>query len=229
LYEFTLNPFDDGMKWLNSGRSIEPILRTPLADWPQGTKWEYNNINSELLGLVLERAFGMRYSELLRERLWLPMGGERALVHTDSPGGRAFTSCCLAAPAMDWVRVGMLLLNKGVVNGKRLVTAGWIEEMAQPSPAGSHYGYQVWLGYDDIPLGLSALGASAGSAGATATEAFAARDTWMTWGRGQQHVYVVPSADLVVVRLGPALGRQPITAGYDVPRLVNLALGGLQH
>jgi CubicO group peptidase (beta-lactamase class C family) len=229
LYEFTLNPFDDGMKWLNSGRSIEPILRTPLADWPQGTKWEYNNINSELLGMVLERAFGMRYSQLLRERLWLPMGGERALVHTDSPGGRAFTSCCLAAPAMDWVRIGMLLLNKGVVNGKRLLTADWIEEMAQPSPAGSHYGYQVWLGYDDIPLGLSGLGASAGSAGATATEAFAARDTWMTWGRGQQHVYVVPSADLIVVRLGPALGRQPITAGYDVPRLVNLALGGLQH
>ena len=89
-YAFTLNPFDDGMKWLNSGRSIEAILRTPLADWEPGTKWEYNNINSELLGIVLERLYGMRYSALLRERLWLPMGGERALIHTDSPGGRAF-------------------------------------------------------------------------------------------------------------------------------------------
>ncbi|MBT8423289.1 MAG: serine hydrolase, partial [Gammaproteobacteria bacterium] len=73
-YEFTLNPFDDGIRWLNSGRSIEPILRTPLADWAQGSKWDYNNINSELLGLVLERAYGQRYAEILRDKLWLPMG-----------------------------------------------------------------------------------------------------------------------------------------------------------
>jgi CubicO group peptidase (beta-lactamase class C family) len=226
-YNFTLNPFDDGLKWLNSGRSIEPILSTPLADWEQGSKWEYNNINSELLGIVLERAYGVRYSELLRDRLWMPMGGDNARVHTDSPGGLAYTSCCLAAPAMDWARIGMMLLNKGEVNGNRIVSEQWIEQMIQPSPAASFYGYQVWLGFDDPPLGLGDEGASAGSSGAIASEPFAARDTWMTWGRGQQHVYVVPSENLIVVRLGPALGRQPIKPGYDVPRLINLAVKGL--
>lgn len=226
-YAFTLNPFTDDLKWLNSGRSIEPILRTPLADWEPGTRYDYNNINSEVLGTILERAYGMRYAEILREKLWLPMGGERALVHTDSPGGRAFTSCCLAAPAMDWVRVGMLLLNRGEVNGRRLVSSEWIDAMRTPSPAASHYGYQVWLGYDDPPLGM-ANGASAGSSAAVATEPFLARDTWMTWGRGQQHVYVIPSEQLVIVRLGPALGRQPIKPGYDVPRLPNLAVADLR-
>lgn len=228
-YAFTLNPFDDGIRWLNSGRSIEPILRTPLADWEQGSRWDYNNINSELLGIVLERAYGMRYADILRDKLWLPMGGDVARVHLDSPGGLAYTSCCLAAPAMDWARIGMLLLNKGVVNGRRLVSEAWIDEMIKPFANGSFYGYQVWLGYDDPPLGLDSADASAGSSGAMATEAFAARDTWMTWGRGQQHVYVVPSRDLIVVRLGPALGRQPIKPGYDVPRLVNLAVRGLQQ
>ena len=228
-YEFTINPFSDGIKWLNSGRSIEPLLRAPLLEWEQGTQWDYNNLNSELLGLILERAYGRRYSEILRDKLWLPMGGERARVHTDSPGGLAFTSCCLAAPAMDWARVGMMLLNEGEVNGKRVVSAEWIREMIQPSPAASFYGYQVWLGYDEQPLGISEEDASAGSSGAIATEPFLARDTWMTWGRGQQHVYVVPSENLIVVRLGPALGRQPIKPGYDVPRLVNLAVAGLRQ
>lgn len=224
-YAFTLNPFDDGIKWLNSGRSIEPILRTPLADWEQGEKWDYNNINSELLGIALERVYGMRYSELLRDRLWLPMGGERALVHTDKPGGRAFTSCCLGAPAMDWVRVGMLLLNRGQVNGNRIVSAEWIDEMTTASPMAGFYGYQLWLGYDD-PVFPS--GQSAGSSGVIAPNPFLARDTYMTWGRGQQHVYVVPSQELIIVRLGPALGRQPIKPGYDIAYFVNTALRGLR-
>ncbi len=226
-YEFSLNPFDDGVKWLNSGRSIEAILRTPLADWEQGSQWDYNNINSELLGVVLERAYGKRYSELLRDKLWAPMGGERARVHTDSPGGRAYTSCCLAAPAMDWVRVGMMLLNKGEVNGHRVVSEQWIDEMIQPSQAASFYGYQVWLGAGAPPLGMDGYGEGRGSSGAIVTEPFAAQDTWMTWGRGQQHVYIVPSENLIVVRLGPALGREPIKPGYDVPRLINLAVRGL--
>ena len=226
-YGFKLNPFTDDLKWLNSGRSIEPILRTPLADWAPGTRWKYNDINAELLGIIVQRAYGRRYSELLEQRLWQPMGGDRARVHTDSPGGRAYTSCCLAAPAMDWARIGMLLLNRGVVNGQRLLSADWVDAMRAPSPAASHYGYQVWLGYDDRPLGTTAGEPSVGSSGAVATEPFVAPDTWLLLGRGQQHVFIVPSAELVVVRLGPALGMQPIKPGFDIPRLPNLAVAGL--
>ncbi|HJP39106.1 MAG: serine hydrolase [Gammaproteobacteria bacterium] len=225
-YGFTLNPFDDGMKWLNSGRSIEAILRTPLADWSPGTKWDYNNINSELLGIILVRIYGQRYSVLLRDRLWLPMGGERAQIHTDSPGGRAFTSCCLAAPAMDWVRVGMLLLGRGAVNGKRIISAEWLQQMITPSSVAGYYGYQTWLGYDDPAIPVDD---SAGSTGAIASEPFLARDTFMTWGRGQQHVFVVPSRELVIVRLGPALGRLPIKRGFDVTYFVNTAIRGLKQ
>jgi len=229
VHSFSLNPFDDGVRWLNSGRSIEAILRTPLADWQQGEKWDYNNINSELLGIVLERAYGLRYSEILRDKLWLPMGGDRARVHTDSPGGLAYTSCCLAAPAMDWVRVGMMLLNRGEVNGNRIVSADWIDEMIKPSPAADFYGYQVWLGAGDPPLGMEGYGDGRGFSGAIATVPFVAQDTWMTWGRGQQHVYIVPSENLIVVRMGPALGANPIKAGYDVPRLINLAVNGIHN
>jgi len=223
-YRFTLNPFTDDNRWLNSGHSGDVILRTPAADWKPGSRFDYNNINSELLGMVLERVYGQRYSQILRDKLWLPMGGERARVHTDRPGGRAFTSCCLAAPAMDWVRVGMLLLGQGEVNGKRVVPAEWLREMITPSPAAAFYGLQVWLGYGDPAVPPD----QAGSSGAIVPGPFLARDTFMTWGRGQQHIFVVPSRQLVIVRLGPALGRQPIKPGFDVTYLVNAAIRGME-
>jgi CubicO group peptidase (beta-lactamase class C family) len=222
---FSPNPFSDGIKWLNSGYSREVILRAAqLEGWAPGSKYDYNNLNSEILGMVVTKVFGKRYSEILREKLWLPMGGERALVHTDRPGGRAYTSCCLGAPAMDWARFGMLLLGQGEVNGKRVVSPEWIARMTTRSPSARHYGLQTWLGYDDPPIPAQ----GAGSTGAIASGPFLARDTFMTWGRGQQHVFVVPSHDLVIVRLGPALGREPIKPGFDVVFFVNTAIKGLK-
>jgi CubicO group peptidase (beta-lactamase class C family) len=127
---------------------------------------------------------------------------------------------------MDWARIGMLLLNRGIVNDRRIVSAEWIDRMVEPSPSGYHYGYQIWLGYGDP---MFPEDTSAGSSGAIASEPFIARDTYMAWGRGQQHVFVVPSQELVIVRLGPALGQKPIKAGFDVSYFVNTAIRGMRN
>jgi len=222
---FSPNPFGDGMKWMNSGFSTDVIFRTAqLEGWPPGSKYDYNNLNSELLGIVVSRVFNKRYAEILRDKLWVPMGGDRAWVHTDRPAGRAYTSCCLGATAMDWARIGMMLLGKGEVNGHRVVSAAWIAKMTERSPTARHYGLQTWLGYDDPPIPEQ----GAGSTGAIASGPYLARDTFLTWGRGQQHVWVVPSQELVVLRIGPALGRQPIKPGFDVTFLVNTAIKGIK-
>lgn len=222
-YPFGLNPFNGDMNWLYGGDSTTPLLNMPLADWEQGTRYEYNNLNSELLGLVIERVSGMRYADYLEEKLWRPMGGDRAQVWLDREGGAARTSCCLATPAMDWARFGMMLLGKGEVNGNRIVSEAWVDEMVTRSPAAANYGYQTWLGYEkeQFPEGF-------GSANPIASEPYLARDTFLTWGRGQQHVWVAPSMDLVVLRIGPALGRTPIKAGFDVPKIPNIIVRGIQ-
>lgn len=222
-YGFAFNPFNDDMKWLYSGHTTQFLLDMPLADWEQGTKYQYNNLNSELLGLVIERVSGKRYADYLEEKLWRPMGGDRAQVWTDHEGGAAHTSCCLATPAMDWARIGMMLVGKGEVNGNRIVSEAWIDEMTTRSPSANHYGYQTWLGYDDPPFPIGA-----GGSGPIASEPYLARDTFLTLGRGQQHVWVSPSMDLVVLRIGPALGRNPIKAGFDVPRIPNIIVRGIQ-
>ncbi|MGB1875662.1 MAG: serine hydrolase domain-containing protein [Rhodospirillaceae bacterium] len=222
-YPFGLNPFSGDMNWLYSGNTTDPLLNMPNADWDQGTRYEYNNLNSELLGLILERASGKRYAAYLEEKLWRPMGGDRAQVWLDSPGGAAHTSCCLATSAMDWARFGMVLLGKGEVNGNRIVSEGWIDEMTTRSPSANHYGYQTWLGYDDPPFPQSS-----GSSAPIASEPYLARDTFLTWGRGQQHVWVSPAMNLVVLRIGPALGRNPIKPGFDVPKIPNIIVRGIK-
>jgi CubicO group peptidase (beta-lactamase class C family) len=222
-YPFGLNPFSGDMDWLYSGHTLEPLLNAPNADWAPGEKYEYNDLNAELLGLVVERATGKRYAAYMEEKLWQPMGGTQARIWLDRPGGLAHTSCCLATPAMNWVRFGMMLAGKGEVNGNRVVSEAWINEMTTRSPTANHYGYQTWLGYDDPPVPPSS-----GSTGAIASEPYEARDTFLTLGRGQQHVWVSPSMDLVVVRMGPALGRMPIKPGFDMPRIPNIIVRGIQ-
>ena len=221
-YPFTLNPFADDLKWLNSGDSVTPLLGTPLAGWEPGSRYDYNNLNSELLGLVVERVTGQRYADFLQQRVWLPIGADRAHVWLDRENGVAHTSCCLATPAMDWAKFGLLLLNGGELNGNRIVDATWVEAMVTPSPHAYWYGYQLWLGYNDPPFPPGS-----GSSQPIASEPYDT-DTFMTWGRGQQHVWVVPDHDLVVVRLGPALGRQPIKPGFDVPKIPNLIMRGIE-
>ena len=222
-YPFGLNPFSGDMNWLYSGYSTEPLLNAPNANWGQGEKYEYNDLNAELLGLIIERASGKRYADYLEEKLWRPMGGSQAQIWLDRPGGAAHTSCCLATPAMDWARFGMLLVGKGEVNGNRIVSEAWINEMTTRSRNAKHYGYQTWLGYDDPPFPIGS-----GSTAPIASEPYLARDTFLTWGRGQQHVWVSPEMELVVVRMGPALGRNPIKAGFDVPKIPNLIVRGIE-
>jgi CubicO group peptidase (beta-lactamase class C family) len=224
-YAFTLNPFSDDFRWLYSGDALGPTLRNPMADWAPGDKFDYNNINSELLGLVVERATGQRYAEYLGAKLWQPMGGGEARVWLDSEGGKAFTSCCLMATARDWARVGQVMLNRGEYAGRRIVSGEWIDQMVSPSPVSNWYGWQTWLAYDE-QINPRAELASAGGAYSRA-EPFAADDVYYFSGRGAQRVYVVPSRELVIVRLGPALGPRPLKPGWDNAYLVNTLIDGM--
>ncbi len=218
-YPFSLNPFTDAFRWLFDEDTTPVLLRTPL-DWTPGEKFEYNNVNSELLGLIVERATGKRYSAYVEEKLWQPMGADRAELWLDSAGRKAHSSCCLLAPAMDWARFGMMMLNRGEVNGTRIVDAAFIDKMITASPTFDWYGFQIWLGYalEENPRARLLAGAY------QRTDPFDAQDAYYASGFGGQRVYVVPSEDLVIVRMGPSSGRAPVKDTWDNTFLVNTAL-----
>ncbi len=225
-HEASLNPFSDDFRWKNSGDTLPYVLDTPMADWNPGTRFDYNSVNSELLGTILERATGERYASYLEKKIWQPMGGQQARVQLDSEFGDAFTSCCLMATALDWARLGQLMLNRGVLNGKRIVSARWVDTMIHPSPVSNWYGLHLWLAYasEENPRArlASTLGAYARK------EPFLAHDVYYFSGYGAQRVYVVPSRELIIVRLGPVRGRQPLKDGWDNAFLVNSVISGIK-
>jgi len=150
------------------------------------------------------------------------MGGQRAEVWLDRDGGMAMTACCMLAPAMDWVRVGLLMKDRGMVQGVRVLPAAWIDAMTTPSPAYAGYGYFTWLG-----AGIGDLRKGPDDRERPQSEPFLAPDLFMLLGRGGQRVYVSRELDLVIVRLGPHNGMEPLKAGWDNARLPNIIIRGL--
>jgi CubicO group peptidase (beta-lactamase class C family) len=222
---FSLNPASDDFGWLFGTHTESIILSTPQSDWAPGSMFDYNNINSELLGLLLQRRTGKRYAELLSEYIWQPMGGEDALVWLDREGGSAHVSCCLMATAMDWARLGQLMLNRGQLNGREILPARWVDEMIATSTVHPWYGLQLWLGYPRGPNPRSARREAMGAY--DQKEPFLARDVYYFSGHAAQRVYVVPSRELVIVRLGPAMGLRPLKPGWDNAYLVNTIIRGM--
>lgn len=222
-YPFSLNPFSDEFQWLFGSDTRPILLRTAKVAEP-GTEFVYNNINSEILGLVIEEATGRRYAGYLADKLWTPMGGGRAELWLEDDGGKAHSSCCLLSSAHDWARFGLMLLGRGRINGNLIISEPYFEQMISQSPTSDWYGFQIWLGYSDElnPRADRLAGAY------QRTDPFLAKDTFYTSGFGAQRVYVVPSQQLVIVRMGLSSGREPVKETWDNTFLVNTAIRGMQ-
>lgn len=161
-----------------------------------GTAFDYSNQVNQLLGLILERATGEEYEALLSQRLWQPLGLRTAAMPLDRPGGMVMTSCCILSRPVDWLRIGQLFIDNGRYNGQQIVPEAWLREMIAPSPAYRGYGYQVWVGDQQVggerPPGVPLV--------PWQSEAFAAPQVIILHGHGGQRVYVMPDKRLLIVR-----------------------------
>ena len=87
-------------------------------------------------------------------------------------------------------------------------------------------GWQTWLAYN---AEINPRAEKPSAAGAYyRSEPFLADDVYYFSGRGAQRVYVIPSRELVIVRLGPALGPRPLKPGWDNAYLVNTLIRGIE-
>jgi len=130
-----------------------------------------------------------------REALFGPLGMYSAVFEADERGTFVGSSY-LYANARDWARFGLFLLQDGVWNGRRLLPEGFVGAMRTPTKAseGVYSQVQAWL---------------AGPGGSNAQFGLPADTFWMS-GHDGQTVAIVPSANLVVVRMGLT----PIWADY---------------
>lgn len=217
-------PFSDHVRIRHGSDWAAIVFRYGLED-PPATVFSYNNINSQVLGILLERATGRRYAEYLEEKLWSRVAESEARVFLDSPNGLARTAGSLLTSPRNWLRLGLLYLNGGRVGDEQLVPESWMREVTAPSPLNPNYGYHVWLGTVHEPERGYGKGVPAF---VPHSAPFAADDVVYFDGAGGQRVYVIPSHELVIVRTGlPA--RDPVTGAFlwDDALLPNILIAGV--
>ena len=160
------------------------VTREP--QFAPNTRGRYRNVDVMTLGLLIRdavRARGEDYLTWPQRALFDKIGIRRQVLETDPYGNFLLSGYDYGTPR-NWARLGMLYLNDGVWDGERLLPEGWTRLVSAPAPAwaDSSYGGMVWVNARGVwPL---------------------PRDAFAFRGAGGQETYVVPSLDLVVVRMG---------------------------
>jgi CubicO group peptidase (beta-lactamase class C family) len=103
-----------------------------------GQEIQYSSLNPDLLGVIAERVSGSRFPELVSEVLWVPTGMEWDADLLVDPGGTAVADGGYCATLRDFARVGMLMLNHGVVDGLQVIPEQWINESQRPNSTPFH-------------------------------------------------------------------------------------------
>ena len=181
-------PYSDA-SYLALGTDLRYVVDNIPAETEPGRRFDYNDVNFQALGFVLESATGRRYADYLSEKIWKPIGAGAAALWLDRDGGSARTFGYLFATASDWARVGQLLLHEGEWEGKTVISRDYLREMLKPSPSEPIYGLGIWLANDDHQR-------------REGEPPFLASGIFYLDGRFKQRVYVIPSHDIVIVRVG---------------------------
>ena len=158
-----------------------------------GSRWAYADTNYLLLSRVLRDAVGgdaEAVRQFMQSALFGPLGMRHARMDIDATG-TGMGAAQVTATARDWARLGQLFLDDGVVRGRRLLPVGWVRDTTTPT-LDTGYGAGWWT--NRVPGLVPGWGVPWGLPSAPA-DAFFAR------GFMGQFVVVVPSRQLVLVRL----------------------------
>ncbi|SKA40018.1 hypothetical protein SAMN02745126_06301 [Enhydrobacter aerosaccus] len=175
-----------------------------------GERWSYTDANYQLLSGIVRRAAGGTpdaVANFARRELFGPAGMKSALLEFDEAGTPMGASWAFAS-ARDWARFGLLYLNDGVVEGRRLLPEGWVDYSARPTPpAEAGYGAGFWTNRGE-------------SEGARRRRSWGMpADSFFALGNSGQIVLIAPSRRLVIVSLGFSLDPTNHTPVEAVARL----------
>lgn len=202
-----------------TGDAVMVALEHEMAHEP-GSVFDIGNVTSQLIAIVVQRAVGKPVQEYFLERLWQPIGADRGSFFMDRADGMIHIDCCFRTTPRNWMRVGDLLLNDGVSNGERVLPEGWVETMTTSSPRNPNYGMHIWLGREYVPVRPYS---EIHPVGVPHAEPFLSDDLFFIEGGGYRTLYVVPSEDLLILRLGKS------NPDWDSSYLPNRLVEGLRE
>jgi CubicO group peptidase (beta-lactamase class C family) len=206
------SPFSDaGTFYLTP--DLKAAVRGLRIDVEPDTRFQYSSGDTQLLGLVLERATGRPLATTLQQALWQPMGAEfPASWSMDSAaGGVTKAFCCLNARAIDFARLGQLMLEGGQRDGRQLIPAGWIaDSLAVRQHAGGDPNTRANLQRPARNAAAFYTWQWRHSATRSATSETGWQPTADFFAQGfhGQYIYVAPEKQMVIVRFGRDRGNE---------------------
>ena len=145
------NPFSDNAKGYYGTNVRELSLSQPCRDEP-GKEFDYISGGTQIMAEVIEAAYKRPLDELVREKIWTPLGCEHdAYWGKDRADGDFKAFCCLYATARDFGRIGQMYLDSGMWHGKQIVPRDYWQASITPAKLldkgkpNERYGYFWWL------------------------------------------------------------------------------------
>lgn len=164
-----------------NGAGAYAIQSKPLA--APGEVWSYSSGTTNILQEIIRRQFSSltEYRAFPHQRLFQKIGMSSAVLEPDASGTYVGSSF-MYATARDWAKFGQLYLQDGVWQGERLLPEGWVTYSSTETPhSGGKYSAQFWIDHADRTF---------------------PPDAFMALGFEGQSVTIIPSKQLVIVRLG---------------------------
>lgn len=191
-FEENYTAVSDVTKMLFMNEDIVKEIATNPLDTTPGTKWYYSSGTTNLVAGLIRKEFPTHqaYLKFPHERLFSKIGMESMVLEIDESGNYIGSSYGYATPR-DWAKFGLLYLNEGNWFGEQIIDTSWVNFTRQPATqSGGVYGGHFWHNHDhvafkDVPTDLYSCNGFEG-----------------------QYVYIIPSKDLVVVRMGLSEGNE---------------------
>ena len=114
---------------------VYDLILTLRQDRPHGGTFQYRSIETDVLGWVLECSAGRHLCTLMEELLWAPMGAEADGCFTVDRAGTALGDGGLNATLRDYARFGLLMLEDGQREGRRVIPSAFVEECRRGDPS----------------------------------------------------------------------------------------------
>lgn len=146
------NPFSHNAESYYGDDLLGLVNQLKLVSEP-GKIFKYQSGNSQLLGFILEAATGQNISAYCQKKLWKPIGATSpAHWSLDKENGDEKAFCCLYATTRDFARIGELILHKGRLGNKQIISEQYMNEMCTPAPLtteegipNTRYGLHIWM------------------------------------------------------------------------------------
>ena len=185
------DPESDINRWAKIfalGGSFDEFIQTLSADFEPGTRNHYNSMDTQALGMLVNRATGKSITNYMTEMLWHPMGASNEGYWLLDSEGMEMAFAGLNVTARDYAKFGELYRLGGELNGQQIVPRSWVKDSITPdgvhltpgdNPLSDYplgYGYQWWIPEGD-------------------------KGEFMAIGVYNQMIYVAPESSMVIVKL----------------------------